>query len=359
MNTDEFLAGFRQSPDFLLHDFDFQHSRGLIVSISQDAYRTASFLDHRLFTPETVGVWFPLETLTGAITGMTAGKTPCCIFQVGHCGSTLVSRLLAELPDNLPIREPRALLALAVIRRDQDRPSSWVNAAQWQRYYDLAMHALGRTYVPDTRALIKLTSTAGNLLEPMTAGARPMPQALLLYINLEAFLAVMLRTPDMRDSLHADSPGWVTDFCRLTGRTDIRLSELDDAQQAVIKWLVLMLIFSRALAACPAQTHLLDFEAFLKNPAAELTTIAKHFQLRTELDHVERLVNSPLMRSYSKIPAQPFTGAQRELELRAARAQFHDEIQSGLRWAETLSRNTPALDAAAAYLSHDPAFIAG
>lgn len=352
MSTDAFLAGFRDNPDFLLQNLNFQSKLGLVVRINKAAYRAASFLDQRVFTKETQGVWFPLDTLYEATAAASKLPAPYYIVHVGHCGSTLISRLLAELTGNLPVREPIALLALAMTRRELDQPTSWIDRIQWQRYYDLVTRALSRTYHPGERVLVKLTSTAGNLLELMLAPGQPAPQILLMHIRLEPLLAIMLRTPDMRDSLRADSPAWIMDFRRLTGRTDVRLSKLDDAQQVVIKWLVLMLLFTRALTTKPAQVSLLDFDDFLKNPARELSAIARHFHLTATNSEIGKLTNGPLMHSYSKIPAQPFNPGQRNQELREARSRFPDEIQNGLRWAETLCRETPVLECVRRYLQN-------
>lgn len=354
MIKDDFLAALQNNPDVLLHDFDFQNQRGLLVKINEHTYRSASFLDRRILTRDTMGAWFSLETLCSVASAGPALPVPHYIQHVGYCGSTLISRLLAELPENLPVREPMALLALAVMRRDLGRPESWLSDAQWQRYYDLATRTLARTYRSSDRAIIKLTSTAGNLLEPMLAPGQAVPQLLLLYLPLETLLTIMLRRPDMRETLHADSQKWVADFCRLTARNDIRLAELDDAQQVVVKWLVLMLLFSRVTTANPQQTQLLNFDDFLKNPAEKLGGIARHFGLQTDSHTLVNLATSPLMHSYSKIPAQAFSPAERTQALQAAHQQFKEEILAGLRWAETLCRETSALQAAATPLSSSP-----
>src|SRR3546814_20118484 len=44
-----------------------------------------------------------------------AAPRPDFIFHIGHVGSTLVSRLLAEVGDALPLREPMLLRALAQV----------------------------------------------------------------------------------------------------------------------------------------------------------------------------------------------------------------------------------------------------
>lgn len=352
MNTHPLLAGLRQNPDCLLQNLDLVNKRGLVVRVSEKLYREASFLDDRMFTPNMEGNWFTLDAIAENLGGL-AVPTSHYIFQVGHCGSTLISRLLAELPGNLPVREPIALLALAMVRRELGRPSSWVGKEQWQRYFDMTTRVLARTYRPGEHTLIKATSTAGNLLETLPVKGSDAPQLLLIYMSLESLLAVMLRTPDMRASVHADSPHWIADFCRLTGRDDIQLSELDDAQQIAVKWLTLMLLFTRATQAAPERGHLLNFDDFLKNPANELAGIAAHFRLNASTGQIGKLVTGPLMHSYSKIPSQAFNPNQREQELRESRQRFRDEIQSGLHWAERLCCETPALEPVSRHLHND------
>lgn len=349
MNTHPLLTGLRNGPDCMLQNLDLVSRRGLVLRVNEKLYRDASFLDDRMFTPQMEGYWFPLDALVETLEGL-APPSPHFIFQVGHCGSTLISRLLAELPGNLPIREPMSLLTLAMTRRELGRPSSWVSMAHWQQYFELATRALARGYRPGDRTVIKVTSTAGNLLEALPRDARNSPRMLLLYIRLESLLTVMLRSPSLRDSIHANSPAWITDFCRLTGHDDVHLADLDDAQQIAVKWLTLMLLFDRTAKSVPEQARLLDFDDFLKNPADKLAGTADHFRLKFSAEEIGKLTSGPLMRSYSKIPAQAFNPDQRDRELRDARRQFHDEIQSGLRWAEKLCRETSELEPVSHYL---------
>src|SRR3546814_2757077 len=69
-------------------------------------YRAASFLDQRLLTDRVGREWRAWNALPdlGA-----AAPRPDFIFHIGHVGSTLVSRLLAEVGDALPLREPMLL----------------------------------------------------------------------------------------------------------------------------------------------------------------------------------------------------------------------------------------------------------
>ncbi|MGH8321692.1 MAG: hypothetical protein ACRESX_05600 [Gammaproteobacteria bacterium] len=349
MNTHSFLAGLRDNPDFLLQNLDFQKRRGLVVKINESAYRQASFLDERVFSADTQGAWFPYETLLEVTTGLTIQKAPHFIFHIGHCGSTLISRLLGELPQTFSLREPIALLALAVIRREMDTDKAPLDMATWRRLFAMSLTSLSRTYHINDRPIIKLTSAAGNLLEPVLqayAGSK----ALLIYVDLETWLATMLRAEAARDNLHAYSGVWLKDFQRLVGRDEIQLQALDDTQQAVISWLTMMLTFQLAAAHYPGRIQWLNFDDFLLHTTEYLMSISELFGLQLSTQQSQELLSGPLMRSYSKITAQPFNADQRTQELQEARTRFHDEIKRGLRWAGDLCRDTPALGQTGRYL---------
>ena len=349
MSTHPFLAGLRQSPDYLLQNLDLVNRRGLVVHINESIYRQASFLDERMFTPHTQGAWFPLEMLFEATRGLTVPLAPHYIFHVGHCGSTLISRLLGELPRVFSLREPLTLLALAITQRELDTPGAPLDGNAWRRLLQLSLQLLSRTYRKDDRSLIKLTSGAGNLAEMLLANNNA-SRAVLLYLPLKTWLATMLRAEETRENGRAYAAAWLADFHRLTDRTDIRQGTLRDAQQFSLNWLTELLCFKRARDAAPGRTRLLDFETFLAAPAEQLEILADFLELDSSRNQAEVLVNGPLMQSYAKIPSQRFDREMRRRELDEARQRLAAEIRTGLEWAESLCRETPALAPLAVHL---------
>src|SRR3546814_7025083 len=81
------------------------NDRVLIALLGEADYRAASFLDQRLLTDRVGREWRAWNALPdlGA-----AAPRPDFIFHIGHVGSTLVSRLLAEVGDALPLRADAA-----------------------------------------------------------------------------------------------------------------------------------------------------------------------------------------------------------------------------------------------------------
>jgi hypothetical protein len=129
-NPATFLTALAVDPSVFLHALDLVNRRALLVGLSEPEYRQAAFLDDRVLTPQTQGGWFPLETVLERGAQVSATRPPHFIFHMGHCGSTLVSRLLGELPGCFAIREPMPLLALAYARRELDAPLARLNPEQ-------------------------------------------------------------------------------------------------------------------------------------------------------------------------------------------------------------------------------------
>lgn len=348
MNPETLAAELKQGPDCLLQDLDLVNRRGLVVKIREADYRSASFLDHRVLKPDTVGAWFPLPQLMELAKGIHPPLPPHGIFHVSHCGSTLVSRLLAELPDCLPLREPLPLLNLAQARRELPRPASRLDAPGWDTLFALVLTLASRNYRAGERVLIKATSACANLLQPFLEQG-PASRALLLYTDLETWLATMLREETVRENGRYYAPAWFADFLALTGRDDLRLAALSDAQQFALNWLTGMLHFQRAREETPERVQGCDFEGFLAEPAAGLRRAGEFFGL--DATRANELAASTVMRSYAKNPTKRFDAAQRQRELTAARSQVGSEIAAGLAFAQKLVKEAPVLAPLARHFS--------
>ena len=347
MNPESLLADLGQTPDVLFQDLDAINRRGLLVRVSETDYRRASFLDHRVLKPNTEGAWFPLARILKESAGLRQPLPPHFIFHVSHCGSTLLSRLLAELHGNLPVRDPLFTLVLALQRRELGQAMARFTPDDWDRLFDLSLRALGRTYRLGERAFIKTTSACANLLEPLAIQS-PASRVLLLYTDLETWLCTMLRDEAVRENGRQFAPAWFRDFMVMTERGGLKLAELSDAEQFALNWLTGMLHFHRALDRMPGRVQLCDFEAFLVDPAAALASAARFLDL--DPGRAEEVATGPLMRRYAKNPDRAYDGAKRRQELQQARAQVGKEVDDGLAFAGKLCREHPVLEPIARYL---------
>lgn len=339
MNAEDFAKGLAQSPDFLWQDLDLVNRRGLVAKFDEAGYRRASFLDQRAFQRETLAAWLSLQDIRQQTQDLSV-PAPHAIFHVSHCGSTLVSRLLAELPACLPLRESLVALMLAQERRELALPTARLDQKDWQGLFEAAYRCLSRVYHPQERAFIKHTSVCSNLL-PDFLGRSTDSRALLLHADLETWLAVMMRGPDVRHNGRFYAQAWLKDFHALTGRNDIRLAALDDAQTFAMNWLTGMLHFERARQTHGERTQRLDFAALLASPVTELERLARFFGL--DATKAAAVATGPLMGSYAKRPNERFDAAAREKELEESRTRFSAEIKAGLAYAEKLCKEIPEL----------------
>jgi hypothetical protein len=349
MNIHPWLEELRTNPDLLLHNLDFLERRGLVVKISAADYRKTAFLDERVLGPDTQGAWFPLESLLQATSGLPIARQPHYIFHVGHAGSTLVSRLLGELPGVFSLREPVSLLALAMMRRELDIADTALGSDEWLQLLAMSLGLLSRTYRNNDRPLIKLTSAAGNLLETLLIKDMD-SKALLLYVDLETYVATMLRSEMTRENLRAYAGARLRDFCRNTGHEGIGAQSLDDVHQAVINWLAMLTEFIAATSRNPGRTLWMHFDALLAAPAGHLQETCRFFGLAAGPETINAVASGPWMKRYAKDPQQNFDAQARQRELAQAHWKLDVEIRTALDWAESLCMDIPILEPVLPYL---------
>ncbi|HET7922116.1 MAG TPA: hypothetical protein VFM15_05120 [Gammaproteobacteria bacterium] len=343
MSEHPFLEGLRHGPDYLLQNLDFLNRRGLVIQASEAVYRRASFLDERMFTPDTRGAWFPFETLQQA-TANLGSRTAHYIFHVGHCGSTLLSRLLAELPGCFPLREPIAFLALAMAKRTLGSADAMLDEVAWQNLFDTIARLQTRCYRDADTALVKSTSAAINLMQPVLARDTD-TRAIYLHVGLETYLATMLRAEACRESVRGYATAWLADLRVLADLPGLSLSGLDDARLTALAWLANRLHARRASQAFAGRVQWLDFDALLARPAHFLHETAAFLGLEVRGSDSAALLENPILQRYAKDPSQPFTASARTEELNDARQRCAAEIRAGLAWVEQLSDHSSVLAA--------------
>lgn len=133
-----------------------------LIEMSMECYRASSFLDHRIKVPdEALGhtVRFQdLFSLFGSASALTTGY----IFHISHVGSTLLSRIIGEVPGVLSLREPMLLRWLAEVRRDIRQPESRYDWSGYVVRLNTALGLLGRPLPTASKVVVKATSFASN-----------------------------------------------------------------------------------------------------------------------------------------------------------------------------------------------------
>ena len=203
------------------------------------------------------------------------------IFHIGNVGSTLISRLLGELPSVFALREPLLLRT----------------ATEGQ--FDTLAALFSRTFRPEQRAMVKATSFTSEIADRhRPAGRRARCSSTRPPAH---YLENILAGENSWQTLQALS---AIRLARLQGRCPglaADLAAMHDGLKAALGWACEMTSLEAAAAALPAGTVLwLDFDVFLADPARHFAAIAAHFGHAVDGAKREAICEGPLMRRYSK-----------------------------------------------------------
>ncbi len=320
-------------PSLYPQQIDLEQNLALMIQMAEEDYERAAFLDERVISPSTRGSWLPLRGLLEMRGRIRRHLPPAWLFHIGHCGSTLISRLLGAHPHLLALREPATLQMLAYARRAADQETG-------PELLELCLALLSRSFRKTQRAFIKPTSDCSNLIEPLLGTDREAP-AILLYVSLETYAATMLRAAALRADIENRHPARSRDLESRLGKPAQACT--DDAQRVAVSWLSSMSAFAQAANACANRVMWLDFDDFLVSPQQYLGEAAAFLGAPLAADDAATLVTGPLMQRYSKNPAKGYTAAIRQEQLRDSRDRCGDEIAAAIDFAENLGKRFAAI----------------
>jgi len=212
------------------------------------------------------------------------------IFHLSRCGSTLVSRLLREVPGVVVVAEPAPLNAL--LRLDHDR----VDEVTLARLVRLLVRALGRCRHGDERQLV-LKCTSWNIRRRAVLAAA-FPDVPWIWVQRDPVRVLA--------SLFAEPPGWLG----LAARPG-RAAQLFGLDPAALPAMARVEFAARVLGAMldaaatdPARRLLIDYDDL---PGAVWQRVAPHFGLEADAAAIDRMIEGS--RFYSKDAAsRVFTG---------------------------------------------------
>ena len=334
MDPKDWRARLPGSPELLPFAIDPRTDRVELLALQPVDYEKASFLDARLTAP--VAAVVPFAELQAAAAALPVAAD--FIFHIGHAGSTLLSRLLGQHAAVFSLREPMALRAFAT-------GDGWDAAALDARLTTfLALYS--RTWRPGQRALIKATSSVGEIagrLLTLAPGAR----AVMMTLRPEPYLATILGGPNSRVELEGAAASRIARLRRRFPDAGFRLDGLSIGELTAMSWVCEMAGLVAGAAGRAERVLWLDFDTFLADPAAALA--AALGLIHGDAAEAPRLAQSPYLQRYSKAPEYAYGPEVRAQTLAAARRDDAAEIARGLAWLDDAARDprlAPVLAAA-------------
>ena len=374
--SEAWLAKLALGPDVLLHKVDLVRGAVLAVGWSEAGYRSASFLDDRILGPHVKGAWLSGGAVAGALAGPTAGAAGALsarrplhfIFHAGHVGSTLLSRLLDEVP-GLPsgppsghpmgpasgqssgqasgepaspsvasavlgLREPLPLRTLAEAHDVLGRADSLLSSAQFEALLQMLAASWQRGYAHTQAVVLKATSSTTRV-GPALLAALPAARAVCLNLAPEPYLATLLAGENAALDLRGHGPERMRRLQARTTSITTPLHALSLGEQAALAWLAEA--WSQRELAQQAGPRILavDFDELLDNVEGMLAAVLQHFGL--DAAAAPLLARSPVLTRYSKATEHAYSPGLRQQVLAQARRDHAVELQRGLRWLETVA----------------------
>ena len=313
--TDTDIAG---SPVYYPHTFDAKADRVLLVRLSAADYRLSSFLDSRLLAPGMTAAWFDYAPVAQSAQ-LIVPRPLHLIFHTGHVGSTLLSRLLDEVPGVLGLREPHPLQTLADMADETQRGEDYrTRLGTFLRLWSRGFEA--------TRAVVLKATSIAARMAPDILDASPQAKAVYLHLPAESYIAANLAAISGAADLKIFE---AIRHKRLSARLGRAVPEGGSAGElAAIAWMAEQGSLEQAMAAGGPRAMLVDFDMLLADLEGGLARVLQHLDLPPVAD---RLAKSPVLTRYSKAPEQlGFTPETRAEKIRQARARFAPEIAKGL-----------------------------
>lgn len=296
-----------------------------LLQLDEAAYRAASFLDQRL-----VGLGYPQGECSLEVLDVAARRLAPpghYVFHTGHVGSTLIARLIGAHERFFCLREPALL-----------RPLATLSPAAGRRAPDLsvALAVLGRTWRPEQRAVIKMTSFVSELAEPILA-TDSHAAAVFMFVRPLAYLRGILAGPNSRAETRQLAPARLQRLVRRLGATEWHDDPRSEGEAIAMSWLCEMAALHCAALRFGRQVLWVEFDAFLGDPRAGLQRIFRSLGESPTAADIEALVAAPLMRQYSKAPEHAYDAELRHLVLSSADTAHAAEIRLGLNWLQRVA----------------------
>ena len=326
---DPLAEAIARSPELFPFALDLAADQVTLIRLAEADYVQASFLDERLLGKRTISrrtvPWRYLEDAAASLPMANASY----IFHVGHVGSTLLSRLLGQHRRVFALREPAILRTFAQV--SSTSPSGPGSEDKFSRRLGTTLQLLSRTFQPDQRALIKVTSFVSELAARILARGSE-SRAIFMFVPAETYLATILGAENSPAEARALAP---SRLARLQGRVGPQpwsLSQLSLGEIVAMSWVCEMSALAAAAGAAANRVLWLNFDGFLKNPASGLASVFAHLKIEATPNQIDALLAGPELRRYSKAPEHDYDASLRRAVLENGRRQHPAEISRGLDW---------------------------
>ncbi|MGH9449174.1 MAG: sulfotransferase domain-containing protein [Terriglobia bacterium] len=315
------------------------------AGIEREMYERAGFLVPKQARMSEERYGFNLDDVLLHDLSLPIGGAPShYIFISAFCCSTLLARLLDEVPDCLVLKEPSALGQMAMLRyrprnsgdgaSPRQLDSEW--ESEWQTWAALAMRLLTRTFEPGQTVIVKAADVCNTMGEVILAND-PRSKAVLLSVGLRTFILSVLKLENRRVWTRKRATFWHKTLTLFPALNEVNVPDLDDAEKAAYVWLVTAALWVRfRKQADPKRLVLMDGEEVSENPGNALQSVAAFFGLPLEENRLEAILADTVLSRHAKFQGKAYDAATRRNDLADWEARFGADADRGMQWAASI-----------------------
>lgn len=309
------------------HQLNLVNDSVLLVELNESELAEHSFLDERVFRKDMKFEWVPWKQFE-AQAAAEPGAPPSYIFHIGHCGSTLVSRLVAAATGASALREPLPLRTFAIDRADGN--AGMLGAEELGKRIRL----FERVWAPAT---VKATSICTNMIELVNADS----PLVFLYQQAETHLAVILAGENALQDLLGFGQNRYRRLVEFA--PDLPpLATLSAGELAAMTWLAEVSTGNKGLSG--REVLKLDFDTFLQRPEECLANVCEALDLNATAKSCTAAVTGTIMRTYSKAPEHAYGPKLRGDVIADSRRRNATEISKGMQLIDRFRSTTCGAD---------------
>ncbi len=320
----EELAYPFQSPDSYFHRFDPATADLVFIRMNREAFAKSTFLDDRVHRLDRQEARVPFSVLWSHYRDIEPEVSSAAIvFHTAYCGSTLLAKALDVVPSLLVLREPAALLQLALGVVTPPKGHSTADLLE------LACALYSRTYSDHpSRVVVKVSSLCAVLGEDLVRAGR----SVLLYADLKDSILSHVKHPSRIREARLFFPAFTGS---LVGEplADVGFS---DAQVIAINWAFLV----KSLGVGTALKHAarVPKERLLAAPADTISSVLSALELPALDDLAMRLSKAQTFSRHSKSSGdsqKEFDAGAREEALLNLAQKHAAELEGIECWLDT------------------------
>ncbi len=253
------------------------------------------------------------------------------IWHTAFCCSTLIARCLDVAGENLGLKEPQILVALAEAKRAG-------KLAQHGGAGDAAFKLLARRHKPHESVLIKSTNAANNLIAEATRATDG--RMLFLYSDCRSFLISIAKKGEMGRIFARKLFGLFAADGHAPAKWPMQtLFELSDLQVAALVWHMQIAEFRGSREA--SRSAALNCDTFLANPRETLSRLNRFFDLNFSAAKLDAIATGPLLSQDAKDAAKPFSADRRAKESGDISKSLGNELDIVVEWSFRACPETP------------------